>query len=259
MRKSTYNVQYILSHYQSLLNMGNKASRPARKLSNTIVNTDSISRSSKVQLPSQALKDHFENSEPSTKNSGKTPAHADTNHNILNASIPEGKDGTDPTADQAFIDSINKLGRQIHSHSAKNPSQQLDVTALKQLLNRKNLFEQGQKEVEAQLDALTKSRTMIHPRTLTGILNALNDKRTSRETIEKDYQVLDTFLDNLSRFKLAERVVVIEEHTKEDEIGPKLGQPVARAASESSMIDYEGEMGESVDNSRIKKLRQRLE
>lgn len=240
-----------------ITNMGNKASRPARKLTKTIVNSEAITRSNNVQLPTQALKDTFEKStEPKSPLNG-TPAPLDDTASSLRG--PEVKDGMDPLADQGFINSINRLGRQIHSHSAKSPTDQLDVTALKQLLNRKELHAKGQKEVEAQLEDLPNARTMVHPRTLTAILNALNDNATERSDIVKDYQVQDLLLNNMSRFKVADKIVIIEEQTKEDEIGPKIGQPTVRAAYEEKMLDYNGEISEEVDDARIKKLRLRLE
>ncbi|SGZ57251.1 CIC11C00000004836 [Sungouiella intermedia] len=257
--------------------MGNKASRPARKLANTVVNTGSVARSSKPQLPSAELKQQYENqaSGEETKKqnaAGKQEAQEEKSEKTLlsvsddgahrqfgGKSGPEGKDGMDPTADKAFIDSINRLGRQIQSHSARDPKDQLNVTALKQLLNRKTLYEKGQSEVKAQLLSLHDSRSMIHPRTLTAILNAINEHKTSSEDVMKDYQVEKAFLDNLNRFKVASNVVIIEEDRKDDEIGPKMGQPRARAAAEGSMIDYDGDMSETVNQDRIKQLRKRLE
>lgn len=266
--------------------MGNKASRPARKLTNTIVNTGGIKRSSQPHLPTQEQISNFQNSQQShetgetneTKSetggtSNKTQATT-TNHSKptkndqlpgellkkqTHVNSPEGRDGLDPTADKSFIDSISRLGRQIQLHTARNPAEQLDVTALKQLLNRKALYEKGQNEVKAQLNSQQDTRTMIHPRTLTAILNAINEHKTSPEEVLKDYQVDQAFLQNLERFKVAQNMVILEEEHKDDEIGPKIGQPTARAASESSMIDYNGDMTERVNEDRLKKLRQRLE
>lgn len=266
--------------------MGNKASRPARKLTNTIVNNGGIKRSSQPHLPTQEQISNFQNSqqnneinetstarpesETSTQNEADTtkpdskstrteqlPGELLRNKSHLNS--PEGRDGQDPTADKAFIDSISRLGRQIQLHTARNPAEQLDVTALKQLLNRKALYEKGQNEVKAQLNSQQDTRTMIHPRTLTAILNAINEHKTSPDEVLKDYQVDQAFLQNLERFKVAQNMVILEEEHKDDEIGPKIGQPTARAASESSMIDYNGDMTERVNEDRLKKLRKRLE
>lgn len=258
--------------------MGNKASRPARKLTKNIVNTGPVARTSQPHLPSQELKEKYEkrgavnvdqNNLETKETQGQGDSHTDGTSQKLahrNERIspqqpqgPEGRDGMDPTADKGFIDSINRLGRQIQSHTAANPAEQFDVTALKQLLNRKTLYEKGQNEVKAQLESQQDARTMIHPRTLTAILNSINDHKASSEELMKDYQVGKAFLDNLSRFKVASNVVIIEEDRKDDEIGPKMGQPTARAAIEGSMIDYNGDMTELVNQERIKQLRKRLE
>lgn len=252
--------------------MGNKASRPARKLTNTIVHTGPVVRSSQPHLPSQeemlnleqtsrarATKSEEQGKEQTEQpQQNANPGQLSRNENT-DAQGPEGKDGMDPTADKAFIDSISMLGRQIQSHSARNPAEQLDVTALKQLLNRKVLYEKGQNEVKAQLNAQQDTRTMIHPRTLTAILNAINEHKAAPLEVLKDYQVQEAFLENLSRFRVASNMVIIEEDHKDDEIGPKIGQPTARAASEGSMIDYNGDMTEAVNQDRIKQLRKRLE
>lgn len=252
--------------------MGNKASRPARKLTNTIVHTGPVVRSSQPHLPSQEEMLNLEQTSRAratkSEEQGKeqteqpqqnvNPGQLSRNENT-DAQGPEGKDGMDPTADKAFIDSISMLGRQIQSHSARNPAEQLDVTALKQLLNRKVLYEKGQNEVKAQLNAQQDTRTMIHPRTLTAILNAINEHKAAPLEVLKDYQVQEAFLENLSRFRVASNMVIIEEDHKDDEIGPKIGQPTARAASEGSMIDYNGDMTEAVNQDRIKQLRKRLE
>lgn len=256
--------------------MGNKVSKPARKLTNTISNAGEVSKGAglRIQLPSRELKERFENSgaeatEPANEKAPKSGDHAKTQSQNLGAradqsyisknTIPEGKDGMDPQADQDFIKFINNLGRQIHSHSEGPKNEPVNVRALKQLLNRKQLYKKGQDEVKAQLEASPGSRSMIHPRTLTAIIYALNDPRVAREDILKGYQINADFLKNLDRFKVAEKVVIIEEVTKEDEIGPKLGQPVSRAASDPSLMDENGTVSESVSEKRMKELRSRLE
>lgn len=243
--------------------MGSKASKPARRLTKTIVNQENVAAAGRahVQLPTQAMKDHFENPQEKPQEAPK-PAQAPATREFQGPSStagPEGKDGMDPQADQNYINFINNLGRQIHSHQKKALDQEGNIVALKQLLNRKKLYEKGQHEVKAQLGALTDLRTMVHPRTLTGVINALNDKRSTRENISKDYQVSEQFLDNMSRLKVAHNIVVIEETTKEDEIGPKMGQPAARAATEPSIIDYDGDMTETVNKDRLRELQKRLE
>lgn len=254
--------------------MGSSASRPARKLTKTIVNTDKILRSSKAQLPPKALREQFENSQaqettpeasqqqspntfeqPRGNDRGSQNLAPHSTPNTQFANHPPGKDGMDPTADQAFIDSISKLGRQIRSEEAKSPNSQLNVRALKQLLNRKALYEKGQKEVKDQLDPeLVHLRTMIHPKTLLSILLAFHDEGITKETVLKDYELSPEFLENLSRFKVAQNVVAIEEDTKEDEVGPKISKDRVRAP-ETDERDSEGDF----ENERLKMLRKRLE
>lgn len=243
--------------------MGNTASR-ARKL-NQIPAATTVARTSQARLPTQALKEQFargpEKAQQSTeglsdtKQSSKAPENTPGAHSLastaLPSNVPEGRDGMDPSADAAFINSINQLGRQIKSYTAQNTGQ-MDVRALKQLINRKRLYSEGQKEVEAQMSAEA-TRTMLHPRTLTAVLNAVRDGTTLPAEIAKDYQVEPGFLDHMARFRVADRIVVIEEQTKEDEIGPKASQPPVL------MMDYEGAMGEEANNGRLNELRKRLE
>lgn len=245
--------------------MGNTASR-ARKLNQTLASTP-VTRTSQARLPPQALKDQFargpenvkEEKSTETEPQNKSKSEAKATNEIAKstpggahlANSPEGRDGMDPSADAAFINSINQLGRQIQSYAVDN-SAQMDVRALKQLMNRKKLFSKGQKEVEAQMSA-EGTRTMLHPRTLTAVLNAMRDGHTLVEEIARDYLVLPEYLQNMSRFRVADRIVVIEEHTKEDEIGPKAGQPLVL------MMDYEGPMSEEANTERLNELRKRLE
>ncbi|GEQ68413.1 hypothetical protein JCM33374_g2081 [Metschnikowia sp. JCM 33374] len=263
--------------------MGSQASKPARKLTGTLSRAGDIGKASapRIQLPSQALKDRFENSgpEPSVPESANEKAPKTGDHtpksptsvniggsgNVSDRGIPEGKDGMDPQADQNFIKFINNLGRQIHSHSEGPQGEQVNVRALKQLLNRKQLYKKGQDEVKAQLESPSgsgtapKSRSMIHPRTLTAIIQALNDPRVSREDIVKDYSVDGSFLENMSRFKVAETLVIIEEDTKPDEIGPKVGHAVPRASTDPTLMNENGSVSETVNQDRLKELRSRLE
>ncbi|KAM3124403.1 hypothetical protein CJJ07_002057 [Candidozyma auris] len=252
--------------------MGSSASRPARKLTKNIVNTDKISRSSKAQLPPQSLRDKFEKSgeqAPQAEAQAKEQQQQQQqtpNNNLAHQSNrfqqsaqqngPPGKDGMDPTADQAFIDSISKLGRQIRSEAAQTPGhQQLNVRALKQLRNRKALYEKGQKEVEDQLDSQQPhSRTMIHPKTLTAILNAYHDETVTDETLQKDYELSADFLQNLKRFKVAQNIVPLQEDTKEDEVGPRTEKDRVRVAETD-----EGAAEGDFEAERLKQLRKRLE
>lgn len=267
-----------LSHQSSSSDMGNKISRPARKLNKTILEAGNVSRTAQARLPPQALKEQFEagieprqeqrqderqeqrqdkRQEAQTQD-GKSmarplPPYMKQNTKAdRNSPHPEGRDGMDPQADQSFIDSINKLGRQIQSSTGENPGQ-LDVRALRQLMNRKSLYEKGQSEVATQMAGeSSKARTMLHPRTLTAVLNALEGKASPSE-IAQDFLVSPQYLENLGRFKVAENIVVIEEQTKEDEIGPKAARP------SELMIDYDGDMSEEVNSERLRQLRLRLE
>lgn len=268
-----------LSHQSSSSDMGNKISRPARKLNKTILEAGKVSRTAQARLPPQALKEQFEAGiEPRQeqrqderqeqrqdkrqaqrqdetqegKNTARPLPPYMKQNNADRSSQPEGRDGMDPQADQSFIDSINKLGRQIQSSTGENPGQ-LDVRALRQLMNRKSLYEKGQSEVATQMAGeSSKARTMLHPRTLTAVLNALEGKASPSE-IAQDFLVSPQYLENLGRFKVAENIVVIEEQTKEDEIGPKAARP------SELMIDYDGDMSEEVNSERLRQLRLRLE
>lgn len=259
--------------------MGGSASKPARKLTKNIVNTDKITRSSRAHLPPQTLKEQFEksaaaqaeaqeapktndkqqseksqNEEPQNKNQQVAPQQ----HRFQSpaGNNPPGKDGMDPTADQAFIDSISKLGRQIKSEDVKQPNQQLDVRALKQLLNRKALYEKGQKEVKDQLDSLlSHKRTMIHPKTLLAILNAYHDEGVTNETVLKDYELSADFFQNLNRFKVAQNIVPLQEDTKEDEVGPRTEKDRVRVHETDEEHGIDGDVGKE----RLKELRKRLE
>lgn len=261
--------------------MGNKISRPARKLNKTILEAGKVSRTAQARLPPQALKEQFEagieprqderherqeqrqdkrqdeRQETQTQDGKNTarPLPPYMKQNIKadrSSQQPEGRDGMDPQADQSFIDSINKLGRQIQSSTGENPGQ-LDVRALRQLMNRKSLYEKGQSEVATQMAGeSSEARTMLHPRTLTAVLNALEGKASPSE-IAQDFLVSPQYLENLGRFKVAENIVVIEEQTKEDEIGPKAARP------SELMIDYDGDMSEEVNSERLRQLRLRLE
>lgn len=259
--------------------MGNKISRPARKLNKTILEAGKVSRTAQARLPPQALKEQFEagieprqeqrqderqeqrQNERQAQRQDETQDGKNTarplppymkQNKADRSSQPEGRDGMDPQADQSFIDSINKLGRQIQSSTGENPGQ-LDVRALRQLMNRKSLYEKGQSEVATQMAGeSSKARTMLHPRTLTAVLNALEGKASPSE-IAQDFLVSPQYLENLGRFKVAENIVVIEEQTKEDEIGPKAARP------SELMIDYDGDMSEEVNSERLRQLRLRLE
>lgn len=287
--------------------MGSKISKPTRKLGDTISKNANpkINRSSDVnQLPSQFLKEKYEQNaiqkELKSNKDYRTPDESLNqggdmhilgsstkfdpkylNKKLKNSSKapsqeenptfqgPEGKDGFDPQVganNQAFINSVSNLGKSIHSSDA-NTGINPNFASLKQLRNRKALYERGQKELEHQMDPYGPAssstmneqneviRTMIHPRTLGAILNDLKDPRMTPERITQDYQLHSTFIRDLgTRFKVATTTKVIEEKTKDDEIAPKV-VPVDKA-----MMDYgkNGDAAETVDKKRLKTLQSRL-
>ena len=190
-------------------------------------------------------------------------------HSQVKTNLPEGKDGFDPheagtsTYDSQFVSSINNLGRQIHSHSASvnvNPNS----NALKQLKFRKQLFEQGENELKSHKDPKDSGdfastdmllRTMVHPRTLGAILTDMRDPRIKNESTIKDYQLSPTFLQELgTRYKVCTNTVIIEEKTKEGEIGHKVTPPTA------SVLDYneKGELADAEESERYKSLKKRI-
>lgn len=165
--------------------MGNRTSKPARKLGKEITKNlePSFNRSEKINsLPSEALRKRFEQHRQQDKVSAtrKSPNHDDVdskafelmndslsqkhNHlknevgsvgkNNLKPELPEGKDGFDPdigSYDTNFVKSLKYLGKQIHSNT-ENATLNPDFSALKQLQKRKELYDRGQKELEIQKD-----------------------------------------------------------------------------------------------------------
>lgn len=305
--------------------MGNKASKPSRKLAGTISKNakPTVTRSSNInQLPSQSLKQQYEQHSiqeeshkalngaipltPQDQTIGKTtpdeslnqtPPQSSYNQGTFDAlflkkklnqneklapknepdvTLPEGKDGFDPQVgsqyNEKYVNSIFQLGKQIQSQSM---DQKFDpnIRALKQLDNRKSLFEKGQQELQHQMDPNSGEngpekeqkevkRTMIHPRTLTAVLSDLKDSRVSNSTLAKDYQLHESFLSELGdRFTVATNTVIIEEEAKEGEIAPKIGAVArAKAAADGDqlLMDYNGEVGERVNAQRLKTLQSRL-
>lgn len=234
--------------------MGNQASKPARKLAKSVQAAPAVHRTAQAQMPKAAIPPKDSPAEGQGQGHAHVPTHQNTHQDV-----PQGKDGGDPQVSQAFVDSITQLGRQILSNSAKPPSDQLNVRALKQLLNRKLLYEKGQQEVDSQVNDQGVKRTMIHPRTLSAVLSAVHDKGANLNSIMEDYQLDKSFLRDLGRFQPATTVVAIEDAKKEDEIGPKADQPVPVVASERAMNDHEGEMAEEVNSERVRELKRRLE
>lgn len=255
--------------------MGNKISKQ-RKLGDTISKATNINRSNINQLPSEQLKIQYEQNQQSSHPPPPTVDES-LNQKPLNPSqipkfdakylskklkqTPEGKDGFDPQVEKEFnpnfVNSINHLGKQIKSHDLKSNLNPNNI-ALKQLSNRKSLFEKGEKELESQMNQTDRSsikRSMIHPRTLTAILNDLQDSRVSKDQILKDYQLDDHFLNNLhNRFKVASNIVVIEEEASHDQIAPKN----STKRFDDNLIDYNGQLNENLDKQKLKNLQNRL-
>lgn len=248
--------------------MGSKVSKPARKLADSAGANGSLAKvsRSKVQLPSAELM--ARSTQPSPPSTLANAKNTTTATNLQNTSIsihkeqvnfpqrdiPEGKDGMDPQADQKYIDLITNLGRQIHSKNVDVNAPKADVTALKQLLNRKKLHMAGQSEAQAHMDSPSAGvRTVISPKTLTAIIDAVNAPHSSKKDIAQDFLLLPTFLDGLERYKVAHNVVMIEEHADEDQIGPIKGRrPKEEPAFEDSPNVFS-------DDVRVKELQKRLE
>lgn len=299
--------------------MGGTASKPARKLTNSVVENagKAINRSQKVnQLPSQALKEKYErhieqellqgqNQNESRSQSQDKPQSIDESLNqgpsinlsntnstttfdpkllkkklaskqvtkhSSEANVPYGKDGGDPQIDgtdpydPGFVSSITRLGKQIHSISLDQDARMRQQSmALKQLKFRKQLFEEGEREVQSQMKQGVEAghgstekeviRTMVHARTLGAIINDIHDPRLDDSRILLDYQLHPDFLKELGkRFKVATNTVVIEDNTKEDEIGHRI-TPIS---SPEAMTDENGELGEAMGTEKLKTLKDRL-
>lgn len=260
---------YTPTHHTFI--MGSKVSKPARKLAGSVGSSDHLAKvsRSKVQLPSAELMARSTQPPPQPNSTTNPSTSANLNTKDFNGStsvsvhnekvqfpqknIPEGKDGMDPQADQKYIDLITNLGRQIHSKDVNVNAPQADVTALKQLLNRKKHHLAGQSEAQAHMDSPngTGLRTVISPKTLTAIIDALNDPHSLKSDIAQDFQLLPTFLDGLSRYKVAHNVVMIEEHADEDQIGPVKGRRPTKEHEETPNVFS--------DDVRVKELQKRLE
>lgn len=239
--------------------MGSKVSKPSRKLAAAaaLQPLAPVSRA-KVQLPSGELRARAAAppEAPTTKphpsdklTNAPDPSSINPFPRDSQVSAPEGKDGMDPQADQKYLDLITNLGRQIHTKTVGQPGQQADVIALKQLLNRKRLHAAGQSEEKAQLNSPGSQRTVINPKTLTAIIDAMNDPHSTHADVERDFLLGTGFLAGLSRFKVAHNVVMIEEHADEDQIGPIKG----RRHTQKEQLETEEE------DPQMKELKRRLE
>lgn len=161
--------------------------------------------------------------------------------------MPPGKDGMDPqmdgtlTYDTDFISSITKLGRQIQSRE-QNPLD-LNDALLRQLKSRRTLFELG----EAQKHDHDHKKTMVHPQTLLAMLNELADGATPNKVAD-DYNMDAKAVEGLQRFRVAKTVVVVQDETKEGDLGHR----------KTGSGRIEAEDNEGFDQDRLKKLKSRI-
>lgn len=188
--------------------------------------------------------------------SSQVPSGQVPSGQVSSGQVPSGKDGFDPheagtsTYNDQFLKSINQLGKQIHSHSV-DPKKITDSLAVRQLQQRKNLFNQGKKEEESE-----SSKTMVSPKVLASILNDVNDPRVADDVIIRDYKLNPEFITKLGhRFKVAKNVVLMEEKVKEGEIGHKMHSPT----SLSAQAEDKGADGMALDQmERYNKLKSRI-
>ena len=192
---------------------------------------------------------------------------------IPQETVPEGKDGGDPhelgtsTYEPSFIDSINKLGKQIKTHEHKLSKSDLNALAVRQLRSRKAQYDMGEKEVKAQMGQSANhlhnlqhelQKTMVHPQTLTAILRDLKDPKVDSGTIIGDYQLKPTFLAELgSIYSVPTNVVPVEDETKPDEVGHKVQVPKERKMTDD-IEDGAPDGPERVNKETFDKLKKRL-
>lgn len=268
--------------------MGNKASKPARKLQDTVARGTKldINKSGKVNtLPSQKLKDKFEQAhvqsveterkEQSIGDKEEKIKHGveddhlgrsnESRETISDRAMPEGRDGFDPQGkpnNQGFLDAVTKLGKNINTVSDQSKFD-LNSPAIRQLRRRKALYEQGQEEQKMQHlpntvnpgDAKASSRTMVNSTMLTSILDALQDHRMSNERIAEEYNLKPDFLSGLyPRFKVATNAVILEDKTDHSEISSRQ----APAQRYLSLFDGKGKEPETINTERMQVYRNRL-
>ncbi|CAH2351001.1 hypothetical protein CLIB1423_02S10022 [[Candida] railenensis] len=282
--------------------MGSSASKPSRKLASSIQKGagDALLANRKTNvntLPSESLKEKYiQHNDPnnveshlplSNSSSFRGSSALDTSklakkigkkqqqqqqQQQEQEQMPEGKDGFDPHISQEFSDSVMKLGAQIQSHYV-DPRLNQEFSALKQLRNRKSLYIRGEKENEDEMNGVSQSsRTMIHPRSLGGLLSDLKDPRVSEERILEDYKLHPDFLKELgTRFKLATTTLIIKEEAKEGEVLVQNSAPsnsgevsVSGSPMTSTTAGANGKDGDEsaqlkeIDPERLKQLRNRL-
>lgn len=262
--------------------MGNSASKTRRLASEVskTANSGPVVRSNVNQLPNEALKAQYlkHSTEPQelTTTSTSTPQPQDLTPDSkvsLGVSLssetervvgPPGKDGHDPQElHKDFIQSVVDLGRQIHSTDANGNAS--NALALRQLRNRKNLFNIGQKQLELQKQGKAVNSTMVNPHTLSAILDALAEANANTNSIAADYNVSPEFLALLgTRFSVARTFAPLQEATKEGQISSqnaeaKSALSVNQRSEQSLMMDPNDELAESVSSKRLQQLKSRLE
>lgn len=248
--------------------MGSVSSKPARKLASTVLKEASALPRSRVDtLPPQELRDRYAQLQQpfdAAKLTKKLRArHA--------ATSPAGKDGFDPQegaphpagadgAGGAFADSVMRLGAQIETHSvgaAAGP----EATALRQLRKRRELHLRGERENDNErAGAPAARRTMIHPRSLGGLLTDVHDARVPRQRIVDDYHLAEDFLPGLGRrLRLATTMEAVEEKARDGEVLVQTAapSPLQPPAPPAPKVDENGQMLE-VDPKRLQQMRGRL-
>lgn len=160
---------------------------------------------------------------------------------------PPGKDGMDPQVDGTssydtdFVNNVTQLGRKVHQITM--PTGNPNALPLRQLKFRKQIFEQG----EAQKHNHETTKLVVHPQTLSAILNDLADG-TTPEKIAEAFNTTPEFLSGLNRFSVAKKMVVIQESAKEGELNHK----------QTGLGRIEAEDNLGFDKDELKKLKLRI-
>lgn len=163
------------------------------------------------------------------------------------AVTPPGKDGFDPqiegtsTYDTDFVDSVTRLGRQVNLILV--PQVNADALSLRQLNNRKQLWDKG----ETQKHNHDTAKLLVNPQTLSAIVSDLRDGFAPAKVAD-DYGLEPQMVDNLLRFSMAKTVVVMKEE-------PKKGELTHRA---TGLGRIEAEDNDRFDKERLKKLKLRI-
>lgn len=220
--------------------MGNKA-LTQRQLGKTISKAYEPVNKQAPQLPLQTQKPPQFDADKLTKKLQSKNGPAQTN------AAPPGKDGLDPqiegtsTYDTDFVSSVTKLGRQVHLILV--PQGKVDALSLRQLSNRKELWDKG----ESQKHDHDNAKLMVNPQTLTAIVNDLKEGFAPAKVAD-DYGLEPQMVDNLKRFSMANTVVMIKEE-------PKKGELTHRT---TGLGRIEAEDNDKFDKERLKKLKLRI-